>query len=594
MRSSSALGCAGRGGPVLLCGAVRLQAETKIPDAGAPPAALVKAALESELDGPSELRRTLLEQALARDPNFAPLAGSRASSAGTAAGCTSTTFPSASPTTSLWPPIARARRDGRHGRQSPRLAKWCHKNKLVDEERIHWAKVLEFESGDAEALAALGLQLYDGRLLTRQQIEQEKQRAGERLRATQHWQPQIVKWRNAIEHGSGKDRDAALEKLRTLSDPGAIAPLEAIIRGQRRFEARHGAEPAFDRHGRPHAESRSHASSAAASHHPRFARNPHCRCDQLKNRPMHAYVPQLIAALPGKLKTQFHVYVLPGGMVLHEHEVFIEGQKADMSIRYESVVNPTDAVMAMFVTPSAVNKDLRAAAAIETRARSIQQESDFVRNRLQFVLERTTGFTNADDPKLWEKQYNDYNGWYTPPDTKPVYRQSAYNSDTYSAVPTNRFLTNQHSCFPAGTAILTISGPRPIEEIKMGDRLLAQDIETGELTYKLVQATTLRPATPLLKLTLASQSILATPGHPFWVVGVGWRTAKQLKSGDLLHSMSGALLIENLEEVRPTEVYNLVVGDFHNYFVGESRVLVHDNSPLQQDYELPGLAARGR
>ena len=60
MRSSSA--CAARVVVVLffLAIASRSHAETKIPDAGAPPAALVKAALESELDGPSELRHTLL------------------------------------------------------------------------------------------------------------------------------------------------------------------------------------------------------------------------------------------------------------------------------------------------------------------------------------------------------------------------------------------------------------------------------------------------------------------------------------------------------------------------------------------------------
>lgn len=38
--------------------------------------------------------------------------------------------------------------------------------------------------------------------------------------------------------------------------------------------------------------------------------------------------------------------------------------------------------------------------------------------------------------------------------------------------------------------------------------------------------------------------------------------------------------------------YNLVVDGFHTYFVGESRVLVHDNSLawLQNKNVLPGLA----
>jgi hypothetical protein len=575
----------------VLAAADRLQAETKIPDAGAPPAALVKAALESELDGPSEIRHTLLERALARDPNFAPARWQSGFVRFDGGWLHVDDVPKRfADDKSL--AAYRKQRDGMVDTADNHraLAKWCRKNKLVDEERIHWAKVLEFESGDAEALAALGLQLYDGRLLTRQQIEQEKQRAGERLRATQHWQPQIVKWRNWIERGSQKDRDAALEKLRTLSDPGAIAPLEATfaVNG----DSKHATELnllLIDTVTRmPHPEATQVLLRRAII--PDSLEIRTAACDQLKKRPMHAYLPQLIAALPGKLKTQFHVYVLPGGMVLHEHEVFIEGQKADMSFTYESAVNPADALVAMVVTPRAVNKDLRVAAAIETHAQSIQQRTDFLRNRLNFVLERTTGFASANDPQLWEKQYNDYNGWYTPPEAKPIYNQSSSITEAYFVPP---IIIPTHSCFPAGTPIFTIRGQLPIEEIKMGDRVLAQDLNTGELAYKPVQTTTLRPATPLMQLTLGSQSILATPGHPFWVVGGGWRTAKHLKPGDLLHSMNGAVVIENFEEARPTEVYNLVVSEFHNYFVGESRVLVHDNSPLQEVSGLSGLASQG-
>jgi hypothetical protein len=570
--------------------ASRSGAETKIPDTGAPPAALVKAALESELDGPSELRHTLLEQALARDPNFAPARWQSGFVRWDGGWLHVDEVPKrAADDKSL--AAYRKMRDGMVDTADNHraLAKWCRKNKLVDEERIHWAKVLEFESGDAEALAALGLQLYDSRLLTRQQIEQEKKLAGERLRATQHWQPQIVKWRNAIEHGSGKDRDAALEKLRTLSDPGAIAPLESIfaVNG----DSKHSAELnllLIDTVARmPNPEATQVLLRRTII--PDSLEIRTAATDQLKKRPMHAYVPQLIAALPGNLKTQFHVYVLPNGMVLHEHEIFIEGQKADLSITYESAVNPADAFTAMFVTPRALNKDLRVAAAIETRAQSSQQRTDFLRNRVNFALEQTTGFTSANDPQLWEKQYNDYNGWSTPSETKPIYNQTSSIAEGSSGP-----LITHHSCFPAGTPVLTIRGQLPIEEIKMGDRVLAQDLNTGELAYKPVQTTTLRPATPLLKLTLGSQSILATPGHPFWVVGGGWRTAKHLNAGDLLHGMNGAVTIENLEEVRPTEVYNLVVSDFHNYFVGESRVLVHDNSPLQPVSGLPGSASLGR
>ena len=89
--------------------------------------------------------------------------------------------------------------------------------------------MLEFEQDDAEALSALGLQWHQGRLLTRPQIEQEKKVAGERLRATKRWQPQIVKWRNAILHGNAEERASALENLRGLTDPAAVAALDATF-----------------------------------------------------------------------------------------------------------------------------------------------------------------------------------------------------------------------------------------------------------------------------------------------------------------------------------------------------------------------------
>ena len=46
------------------------------------------------------------------------------------------------------------------------LAKWCKKNKLPDEERVHWLSVLQLQPGNAEAVKGLGLHPYQGILLT--------------------------------------------------------------------------------------------------------------------------------------------------------------------------------------------------------------------------------------------------------------------------------------------------------------------------------------------------------------------------------------------------------------------------------------------
>jgi hypothetical protein len=584
--------------------AALLAAEAKLPDTSASPQSLVQAALESELNGPSELRKTYLDQALASDPNYAP---ARWQSGFIRWDGEWLTPEEVAKRAAHDPLLAeyRRRRDAMVDKADDHrtMAAWCHKNKLADEERIHWVKVLEFEPNDAEALAALGLQWHQGRLLTRPQIEQAKKAAAEQQLATKRWQPQFVKWRGAIDHGTAKQREAAIADLAKIADPSALPALEAVFgvdgETKKALELNQLLVEAAGRIPGPEATALLLRRSLA----PDSLKMRAAAADQLSKRPMHAYVPQLIAALPGQLSTRFHVTLLPNGTVVHEHLVLMEGRSENLSMTLQSAVNGD------MSTAAAAHK----AVAIESGAQAIQARLDRLRGRIQFVLERSTGMASGNDPEFWQKQYDDDNGWYTPSNYRPTYFQSAADYRGYVAAPTNYVATNAtpipshasigpvstspfvpgfHTCFAAGTPILTTYGPRPIETIQVGDRVLAQDPETGRLDYKPVQTKTLRPSTALLRITLGTDSILATPGHPFWVNGDGWRTAKRLKVGDHLHSLDGAALIEQIEEARPSEVYNLVVSELHNYFVGSSRLLAHDNSLLmERAARVPGLAA---
>jgi len=168
------------------------------------------------------------------------------------------------------------------------------------------------------------------------------------------------------------------------------------------------------------------------------------------------------------------------------------------------------------------------------------------KDRIETAPLESTDFKKADSREAWFRQLYDYNEKYTPP-RFPVY-PSGYE---------RLQIRYTMSCFPAGTPIHTMSGPRPIEQVRTGDR------------------------------------IRATRGHPFWINGQGWRMAKQLKVGDRLHGLNGALVIDRIAEAPATEAYNLVVSDFGMYFVGDNRVLVHDNMPLAETTGLvPGLGAQ--
>jgi hypothetical protein len=141
--------------------------------------------------------------------------------------------------------------------------------------------------------------------------------------------------------------------------------------------------------------------------------------------------------------------------------------------------------------------------------------------------------------------------------------------------------------------VWTKTGQQAIESLQMGDLVLAQNIETGEIAYKPVIARTVRPPSPILKLSLEGEDIFTTRGHPFWVAGVGWRMAKEIGDAAVLHAVTGSTRVGAVQEAGEAEAYNLVVADFNTYFVGETGVLVHDNTPRRPTHvTLPGLAAK--
>ena len=100
----------------------------------------------------------------------------------------------------------------------------------------------------------------------------------------------------------------------------------------------------------------------------------------------------------------------------------------------------------------------------------------------------------------------------------------------------------------------------------------------SELALKPVLRTTERPPENLFKLDVGRESIECTGGHPFWVSGQGWVKARNLESSARLHAVAGTRVIGNVEQAGLEVTYNLIVADFHTYFVGEGKILTHDNT----------------
>ncbi|CNE28938.1 Cell wall-associated polypeptide CWBP200 [Mycobacterium tuberculosis] len=180
------------------------------------------------------------------------------------------------------------------------------------------------------------------------------------------------------------------------------------------------------------------------------------------------------------------------------------------------------------------------------------------------------------------------------------------------------------SSFVPGTAVLMADGThKPIEDIKVGEKVLATDPRTGEthaqpvlgtITSKgdknLVQITVDAEAAALGWMTEASESVIAaslvlkksksgvliaTDTHPFWVAGDinAWVEAADLKPGMWLRTSSGTYVQVTAIKSRAVHhqrVHNLTVANLHTYYVlaGETPVLVHNSNCGRIGRELLG------
>lgn len=140
-------------------------------------------------------------------------------------------------------------------------------------------------------------------------------------------------------------------------------------------------------------------------------------------------------------------------------------------------------------------------------------------------------------------------------------------------------------CFVAGTKVSTEKGLLAIEKIKPGDRVWAENPNTGEKALKQVKKIFVREKDSLIHLSINGEKIETTEEHPFWVKGQGWISARDLKKGDFVKLQSGQFVpVESskfitLEE--PITVYNFHVEEYATYYVSGQRVLVHNKCSRQ-------------
>ncbi|MGW7302357.1 polymorphic toxin-type HINT domain-containing protein [Streptomyces sp. NPDC054829] len=143
-------------------------------------------------------------------------------------------------------------------------------------------------------------------------------------------------------------------------------------------------------------------------------------------------------------------------------------------------------------------------------------------------------------------------------------------------------------CFLAGTAVLMADGTsKKIEEIELGDEVLATDPETGEQgSREVTSAIVTQDDKHFNELSIATEGgiekLTATHEHPFWSPSEhDWVSAADLLPGMTLRTDRGdtvAVTANTPYAKHSRTTYNLTVDDLHTYYVlaGATPVLVHN------------------
>ena len=134
-------------------------------------------------------------------------------------------------------------------------------------------------------------------------------------------------------------------------------------------------------------------------------------------------------------------------------------------------------------------------------------------------------------------------------------------------------------CFAEGTKVLTESGMKNIEEIKVGEKVYAINIDTNQRELKEVTNVIENNSKEIYELTIEGEIVKATPKHKFYIIDKGWTMACELEEGDIIASKEENITINKIKLVtydEPIKVYNLTVDDFHTYLITEYEVLVHN------------------
>jgi RHS repeat-associated protein len=148
-----------------------------------------------------------------------------------------------------------------------------------------------------------------------------------------------------------------------------------------------------------------------------------------------------------------------------------------------------------------------------------------------------------------------------------------------SATESAGHAVSEEGCsFAHGTEILTPGGVVPIQDLRLGQMVMAADDASLEITPRAVTALYSRTAPETLILTFADgQEIELTANHPLLRADQKWVDAGDIRPGDAIASPAGPQEVVSVQAVETARVvFNITVDDLHTYIIGIDGIIVHN------------------
>ncbi len=485
------------------------------------------------------------------------------------------------------------------------LANWCRRHKLPEQQRAHLTRVVQLSPNHAQARRRLGHERVDGRWVATQELWQAASDSRRWQQVFKKWHPPLQAIFAALQDTRMQQRNTARDRLLAIRDVEAIPVIEAVFLGQTSGQAATALEAI--------ANMPEYEASVALARQAVIAPYRSVRDQALqlvKRRPLEDYVPALLNGLTSPVKSRVFIDFVDGRLFYRHIFSQQNWEQNDLSVVDERYAyQPRGALPIATAGVQRINsgntpEQLAAMALASAQSNATNRErqrhrqnvaAQRLNQRIATVLAETTGQEGLTSVQDWWSWWDSDNGI--------VYLQkptnSRYVSNNYllagSSTPGGGGGGGRAECFAAGTPVWTASGPKAVEKVRVGDLVLSQDVESGEVIFKPVLLTSTRPEEELLRIDLGEDQLETTDGHPFWVSGHGWTLAKKLETPSSLYALDAQAKVHAVSKGSRQETYNLVVADFHTYFVGKSRVLVHDNTRQRATNAIvPGVTGNDR